>query len=97
MRPAENRTLPGPLDGNAVAGLLREVFAFDDTSATLTCGECGAVAQVGSAKLYGGSMGAVLRCTPCDTAVLRLACTPIGVWLDMRGARSLMVRLHDTD
>jgi hypothetical protein len=93
MSPAENRTLPGPLDGNAIAGLLREIFAFDATSATLTCGGCGAGAQVGSTKLYGGSMGAVLRCTHCDTAVLRLARTPIGVWLDMQGASSLIVRL----
>ena len=34
MSPNKNRTLPGPLDGNAVAALLREVFAFDATSAT---------------------------------------------------------------
>ena len=96
MTPAENRTPSGPLDGNAAAGLLREVFAFDATSATLTCGGCGAIAQVGSVRLYGGSMGAVLRCTHCDTAVLRLARTPIGLWLDMQGARSLMIRLRDT-
>ena len=96
MSPSENKTPAGPLDGNAAAGLLREVFAFDATSATLTCAGCGAIAQVGSIRLYGGPMGAVLRCTHCDTAVLRLAHTPTGLWLDMQGARSLMIYLHDT-
>ena len=30
------------LDGNAVAGLLRELFAVEMTTATGTCGRCGA-------------------------------------------------------
>jgi len=38
----ESSTPAGPLDGNAAAGLLRDVFVFDATSATLTCGGCGA-------------------------------------------------------
>jgi hypothetical protein len=91
----ESRTPAGPLDGNAAAGLLQEVFAFEATSATITCGGCGGIAQVGSARLYGGPMGAVLRCSRCDTAVLRVARTPIGLWLDMQGARSLMIRVDD--
>jgi Family of unknown function (DUF6510) len=91
MSPDESSLPAGPLDGNAVAGLLREIFVFDATSATLTCGGCGAIAQVGSARLYGGAMGAVLRCAHCDTAVLRIARTPMGLWLDMQGARSLMI------
>jgi hypothetical protein len=40
-------------------------------------------------------MGAVLRCTHCDTAMLRLAHTPIGLWLELQGARSLMMRLQE--
>ena len=92
----ESSTPAEPLDGNAAAGFLREVFVFDATSATLTCGGCGAIAQVGSARLYGGPMGAVLRCAHCDTPVLRVARTPMGLWLDMQGARSLMIRLDDT-
>ena len=81
-----------PLDGNAAAGLLGELFALDVTVATLTCGGCGVVAQVGEVKVYGGPMGAIFRCAGCDTAVLRLARTPAGFWLDMRGARCLRVR-----
>ena len=32
-----------PLDGNAAAGLLRELFALDVTAAEVTCGRCGIV------------------------------------------------------
>src|SRR5262249_36014644 len=44
----QTSTPAAPLDGNAAAGPLREVFVFDATSATVTCGGCGATAQVGS-------------------------------------------------
>jgi len=33
-----------PLDGNAAAGLLRELFALDVTAAEVTCGRCSIVA-----------------------------------------------------
>jgi hypothetical protein len=81
-----------PLDGNAAAGLLRELFAFDMTAAAVTCGGCGVVAEVGEVKVYGGRMGAIFRCARCDSVVIRLVRTPAGFWLDMQGARSLFVR-----
>jgi Family of unknown function (DUF6510) len=80
-----------PLDGNAAGGLLGELFALEVTVARLTCGNCGAIAAVAETRVYGGSMGAVLRCAHCDTAMLRLSHTPGGLWLDMRGARTLFV------
>jgi hypothetical protein len=80
-----------PLDGNAAAGLLREVFACEMTVAVITCGGCGAAAPVGAARVFGGAMGAIFRCTACDTAVVRLARTPRGTWLDLRGARSVLM------
>jgi uncharacterized protein DUF6510 len=83
-----------PLDGNAAAGLLRELFCHDVTSATFTCGGCGAVARVGDARLYGGPMGAIFRCAHCNTVVIRLVRTPVGFWLDMQGARRLLVPAH---
>ena len=79
------------LDGNAVGGLLRELFALDVTAAEIVCDGCGAVAEIGAVRVYGGAMGAILRCAHCDTAVLRLTHTPAGLWLDMRGARRLFV------
>ena len=82
-----------PLDGNAVAGLLREVFACEMTAAIITCGGCGDAGPVGAVRVFGGAMGAILRCATCDTAVLRLTRTPRGTWLDLRGARSVIMPL----
>jgi Family of unknown function (DUF6510) len=80
-----------PLDGNAAAGLLTQVFACEMTVAVVTCGGCGAATPLGAARAFGGAMGAILRCAACDTIVMRLARTPRGFWLDMRGARSVLV------
>jgi hypothetical protein len=81
-----------PLDGNAAAGLLRELFALDVTAAEVTCGNCGIVAMVGETKLYGGVMGAIFRCARCDSIVMRLVRTRVGIWLDMRGSRLLFAQ-----
>jgi hypothetical protein len=78
-----------PLDGNAAAGLLGELFALDVTVAEITCGGCGVVAKVGETRVYGGVMGAIFRCPNCDSVVMRLVHTPVGIWLDMRGSRCL--------
>ena len=83
---------PLPLDGHAAGGLLCELFAFDMTTASVTCAGCGAVSQVGELALYGGRMGAIFRCIRCDAAVIRLVRTPIGFRFDMRGARLVACR-----
>jgi Family of unknown function (DUF6510) len=79
------------LDGNAAAGLLREVFAVEMTAATAVCGGCGREAAVAELTLYGGALGAVLRCPGCDLAMVRLAATPAGHRLDMRGVALLRI------
>ena len=81
-----------PLDGNSAAGLLRELFALDMTSASVTCAGCGTIAEIGRERVYGGTMGAVLRCVLCNAVVLRMVRTPAGCWLEMQGARSLFAR-----
>jgi hypothetical protein len=40
------------LDGNAIAGLLHEVFGAEMTTATGTCAHCGAAAQVAELVVY---------------------------------------------
>jgi Family of unknown function (DUF6510) len=40
------------LDGNAAAGMLREVFAYDLSAARGACASCGAIGQIGSQHLY---------------------------------------------
>jgi hypothetical protein len=79
------------LDGNAAAGLLGELFAFDITTARLTCDGCGTLSEVATARVYGGTMGAIFRCVHCDLVVIRLTKTPAGYFLDMQGARQIFV------
>jgi hypothetical protein len=79
------------LDGNAVAGLLAEVFRVEMTTAKVTCAGCGAVGAVAELMCYGHEMGAILRCASCDTAVIRVSRTGLRHWLDLRGARVLQL------
>jgi hypothetical protein len=60
------------LDGNAAAGLWREVFVPDLTAARGRCAACGAVGQLGGQLLYMTplSPGAVLRCGACQETLL---------------------------
>ena len=80
------------LDGNAAAGLLAEVFAFDVTSAEAVCSGCGAVGPAGTLVAYGLAMGAILRCPTCDNAVVRISRVESGYWLDLRGMSVLRVQ-----
>jgi hypothetical protein len=60
------------LDGNAAAGLWREVFLPDLTAARGRCAACGAVAPLGAQPLYMAPLapGAVLRCGACQQVLL---------------------------
>ena len=77
------------LDGNAAAGLLAEAFRLEMTAALATCAGCGSVAPLGALAVYGHTMGAILRCAGCDTALIRIARTRDRLWLDLRGTRLL--------
>jgi len=79
------------LDGNAAAGVLRELFTIDTTAAEATCGGCGKVGPVGALFEYGQEMGVVLRCTACSTAVLRVVRTDTAMYVDFSGLRLLRI------
>ena len=84
---------PQPLDGNAAAGLLSEIFGRDVTTARTMCSTCGSAGSVGALQLYGHDMGAVLRCPSCEAVVLRAVRTTSRLWLDASGSRSIMIPL----
>jgi ribosomal protein S27E len=77
------------LDGNVAAGPLSDIFALEITSARVTCATCGNTGPLGGALVYGETMGTIVRCLVCEEVLLRLAETPRGVRLDMRGIRVL--------
>jgi hypothetical protein len=57
------------LDGNALGGLLQELFGAEVTGAPHTCQSCGTECPVAAHRLYLGA-GAVLRCPVCDQIAL---------------------------
>ena len=78
-----------PLDGNAAAGDLGEVFAVDVTLASTTCATCHSSHPVATLRAYVRAPGIVLRCTSCDAVQIRLVRTPERAWLDLRGIEVL--------
>lgn len=81
------------VDGNAMAGDLREIFAVDLTTAVATCAGCGEPSVVAALRVWGPAPGLVARCPSCDDVILRLVRGPDRAWLDLRGAVSLQVSL----
>ena len=90
VRPKQNADSQR-LDGNAAAGLLSEIFAPDLTAGRAKCAGCGTTRAVGALHVYSHGMGMVVRCPGCDGVVLRVARTPTRVWLDARGAVSIVI------
>jgi hypothetical protein len=76
---------PRVLDGNAAGGPLRDLFAFDVTTATGQCNGCGWTGPLAEAQVYSQAPGLVARCGACQGVLLRLVQAPGRTWLDMRG------------
>jgi uncharacterized protein DUF6510 len=73
------------LDGNAVGGLLGEIFALEVTGAGSRCDACGAVEPFGALHAYVQAPGVVVRCPHCREVLLRVARNGGRIWLDARG------------
>jgi hypothetical protein len=73
-------------DGNAVAGPLSQIFAFEVTRMIVTCSACGSESPLGALRLYGDTMGMVLRCVRCGEVNLRALQFNGIISLDARGA-----------
>jgi Family of unknown function (DUF6510) len=61
------------LDGNAIAGLLMDVFGAEMTTAPSTCANCGARRPVAELVVYLQAPGAVARCRSCDNVAMVFA------------------------
>jgi hypothetical protein len=79
------------LDGNAAAGILSEIFVPDLTTARATCANCDDTRAMGALLVYAHGMGMVMRCPNCDAVVLRIARTPMRLWLDATGAKLVAI------
>lgn len=78
-----------PVDGNAIGGLLLEVFGTEMTAAVAVCGSCGTAGPVAELTVYGTEMGTVARCRACGS-VLMVFVRARGVYcVDLQGLASL--------
>ena len=72
------------LDGNAVAGVLVEVFGEDLSGVLGRCPDCGRQAELATCRAFTHAPGIVLRCLVCDGIQLRIVRTPSGYRYDAR-------------
>jgi hypothetical protein len=77
------------LDGNAIGGLLLEVFGAEMTTATGRCDHCGAVAQVAELVVYLEAPGTVARCRSCESVVMVVVEVRGTKCVDLRGLAAL--------
>lgn len=80
------------LDGNAAAGALEALFAFDVTTAIVHCGHCEAAGPVAELRFYGSPQAMVLRCRTCGEVNIRLLETRRTSNLDLSGAARIEIR-----
>lgn len=79
------------LDGNAAAGAIGRLFAFDVTMAIVTCGACGIERPFAELRMFGGPGAMVLRCSSCEAVNIRLLETNECINLDMSGAARIEI------
>jgi nitrate/TMAO reductase-like tetraheme cytochrome c subunit len=77
------------LDGNAVGGLLMELFGVEMTVAEAVCASCGRVNPLARVVVYMNAPGVVARCPDCGQVAMRIVRGRGRVWLDMSGIRCL--------
>jgi hypothetical protein len=77
------------LDGNAVAGILQEIFSMEMTASPTECASCGREGELGTLITFMQAPGVVLRCPDCESVMIRIVQTPDAIFLDARGVAYL--------
>jgi ribosomal protein S27E len=72
------------VDGNAIGGLLNDVFGREATDAFGRCATCGAESFVGALRVYRAA-GVVVRCPSCGAVLMRFVEGRGQVWVDLGG------------
>ena len=85
---ADPETTAAWLDGNAIAGLLAELFGTEMTTVDRACASCGEHHAVGAHRLHRGA-GMVLRCPSCDDVAMTIAMSEERRLVTMRGSWTL--------
>ena len=77
------------LDGNAIGGMLIEVFGTEMTTAVATCGSCGAARAVAELAVYMPGLGTVVRCRSCEAMLMTFVQVRGVTCVDLEGLASL--------
>ena len=77
------------LDGNAIGGLLVDVFGAEMTTATGTCAACGARGQLAEVVVYSQAPGTVARCRSCAAILMVFTRIRGMTCVDLRGLEAL--------
>jgi Family of unknown function (DUF6510) len=74
-----------PVDGNAIGGLLAEIFGAEMTAAVGTCAACGTRGHVAEAVVYLQAPGTVVRCRACTSILMLMVRRRDGYCFDLQG------------
>ena len=73
------------LDGNAIGGLLLEVFGTEMTGAATVCGNCGDARPVAELAVYLRAPGTIVRCRTCDSVLMAFVTAHDRMCVDLQG------------
>ena len=77
------------LDGNAIGGLLNELFGAELTAAPCVCGGCGAREEMARLDVYVRAPGVVVRCRHCEAVMIQIVRGRTRTWIDLTGTARL--------
>jgi Family of unknown function (DUF6510) len=80
---------PSAVDGNAIGGLLIEVFGTEMTTAVGTCLRCGTASQVAEMAVYRPGLGTVARCRTCNNVLMVFVQAKGVTCVDLQGLAGL--------
>ena len=81
------------LDGNAIGGMMLELFGREMTMVVSTCRSCGATGPLASVDVYMKAPGVVVRCRTCESVLMKIVRSPKRVWLDDEGMRMMQMEV----
>jgi hypothetical protein len=73
------------VDGNAIGGLLLEVFGTEMTGAPTVCGTCGDARPVAELVVYLRAPGTIVRCRTCDHVLMAFVTVHDRMCVDLQG------------
>lgn len=82
------------LDGNAIGGLLCDVFGTEMTGAGATCAACGASGPVAETMVYLRGPGTVVRCRTCTSLLMVITTIRGRNCVDLSGLAALNIPAH---